>query len=28
VFTAVPVPSKAFDQLIEAERARKTPRAS
>jgi hypothetical protein len=28
VFTAVPVPSKAFDQLIESERARKTPRAS
>jgi hypothetical protein len=28
VFTAVPVPSKAFDQLIEAERARKAPRAS
>ena len=28
VFTAVPVPSRAFDQLIEAERARKAPRAS
>jgi hypothetical protein len=28
VFTAVPVPSKAFDQLIESERARKAPRAS
>lgn len=28
IFTAVPVPSKAFDQLIESERARKTPRAS
>ena len=28
VFTAVPVPSRAFDQLIESERARKTPRAS
>ena len=28
VFTAVPVPSKAFDQLIESERARRTPRAS
>ncbi len=28
VFTAVPVPSKAFDQLIEAERARKAPRSS
>jgi hypothetical protein len=28
VFTAVPVPSKAFDKLIESERARKAPRAS
>jgi hypothetical protein len=28
VFTTVPVPSKAFDQLIESERARKAPRAS
>jgi hypothetical protein len=28
VFTAVPVPSRAFDQLIESERARKAPRAS
>jgi hypothetical protein len=28
VFTAVPVPSKAFDQLIDSERAGKTPRAS
>jgi hypothetical protein len=28
VFTAVPVPSRAFDQLIEAERARRAPRAS
>ncbi len=28
VFTAVPVPSKAFDQMLEAERARKAPRAS
>jgi hypothetical protein len=28
VFTAVSVPSKAFDQLIESERARKAPRAS
>ncbi|MGA8893031.1 MAG: hypothetical protein WB493_15820 [Anaeromyxobacteraceae bacterium] len=28
VFTAVAVPSKAFDDLLEAERARKAPRAS
>lgn len=28
VFTAFPVPSKAFDQFIESERARKAPRAS
>ena len=28
VFTAVPVPSKAFDRLIESERAHKAPRAS
>ena len=28
VFTAVPVPSKAFDDLMAAERARKAPRAS
>jgi hypothetical protein len=28
VFTAVPVPSRAFDQLIESDRARKAPRAS
>lgn len=28
VFTAVPVPSKAFDDLVAAERARKAPRAS
>jgi hypothetical protein len=28
VFTAVPVPSRAFDRLIESERARKAPRAS
>jgi len=28
VFTAVAVPSKAFDELLEAERARKAPRAS
>jgi hypothetical protein len=28
VFTAVPVPSRAFDQLIESERTRKAPRAS
>jgi hypothetical protein len=28
VFTAVPVPSKAFDQLMESERSRKAPRAS
>ncbi len=28
VFSAVPVPSKAFDELIRTERARKAPRAS
>jgi hypothetical protein len=28
VFTAVPVPSKAFDEWIKAERARKAPRAT
>jgi hypothetical protein len=28
VFTALPVPSKAFDQFIESERVRKAPRAS